>query len=293
VDKDFSVSVDVQLVELPVSVVDKDGHPVSGLQKSHFEVFENGVLQNISIFKREDVPLSVGLVIDNSGSMSNKRGRVRTAALAFVSESNPEDETFVVSFSHEAFLEQDFTRSLQELARALRGFNSRGATALSDALYLSANHVSRGRKDKKALVVISDGEDNNSEYTLERALSKVRTTQATVYAVGLLDQYDRRGGGLFGRSPAGKAKDVLQKLASITGGKAYFPKSLTEIESICRQIARDLRNQYTLGYTPSNKQLDGSWRKIKVRLNPPKGFPKVTVRAKEGYYAPSPQQASR
>jgi Ca-activated chloride channel homolog len=290
-DKTFAVSVDVQLVELPVSVLDKDGHPVSGLQKTHFKVYENGVLQEISLFKREDIPLSVGLVIDSSGSMSNKRDKVRSAALAFASESNPEDETFVVTFNNDAYLEQDFTRSVQDLARALRRLGSRGATALYDAMYLSADHVRRGSKDKKVLLVISDGEDNRSQFSLERVLAKMRATQATVYTIGLLDQNDRRGG-LFKKSPSAKAKQILQQVAAMSGGRAYFPKSIDEIVVLCRQIARDLRNQYTLGYTPSNAKTDGSWRRITVRLDPPKGLPRVTLRAKEGYYAPLPQQTS-
>jgi VWFA-related protein len=290
-DEDFSLGVDVQFVELPVSVLDRDGHPVSGLQKTHFQVFENGVLQEISLFKHEDVPLSMGLVIDTSGSMNNKRDRVRSAALAFVSESNPEDESFIVTFGTDAYLEQDFTRSIQTLARALRRMTSRGPTALYDALYLSADHLRKGQRDKKALLVISDGEDNNSKYTLDRVLARIRGTQTAVYAIGLLDQNDRRGG-LFRKSPTEKAKDVLQRLATMTGGRAYFPKSLDEVVVLCRQVARDLRNQYTLGYKPTNASLDGSWRKITVRLNPPKGMPRVTVRAKEGYYAPRPQQTT-
>ncbi len=248
-DKSYTMSVDVQLVQLPVSVLNKDGHPVTGLQKDHFQVFEDGVLQEISLFKHEDVPVSVGLVIDNSGSMRNKRESVNSAALTFAKESNPEDESFIVNFDDSAYLEQDFTSSINDLVKALGHLDTRGETALYDALYLSAEHLNEGQKDKKALLLIT-------------------------------------GGGLFSKPPSKRAREVLEKFAETTGGRAYFPKSVDEIEGLCRRIAHDLRNHYTLGYTPSNRKLDGSWRMTTIRLNPPKTVSKVTVRVKEGYYAP-------
>jgi Ca-activated chloride channel homolog len=280
-DKDFSVSVDVQLVQLPVSVLDKDGRPINGLGKNDFEVFEDGVSQEISFFKHEDVPLSMGLVIDNSGSMHNKRERVNDAALSFVRESNPEDEAFIVNFDDAAYLEQDFTNKMDDLIRALGFLDTRGETALYDALYLSAVHVTEGKKDKKALLVITDGEDNRSKYSLDKVLAKLRELKVTVYAIGLLEEEDARG-----KSTLKKARDVLQKFADTTGGQAFFPKSVDQIGELCHRIAHDLRNQYTLGYTPSNQKLDGSWRKITVRLNSFRSPSRVTVRAKEGYYAP-------
>jgi Ca-activated chloride channel homolog len=284
-DKNYTVNVDVQLVQLPVSVLDKDGHPVNGLHKDYFQVFEDGVLQEISLFKHEDVPLSVGLVIDNSGSMRNKRERVNTAALTFARQSNPEDETFIVNFDDAAYLEQEFTSSIDDLVKALSSLDTRGETAVYDALYLSAEHLKEGKKDKKALLLITDGEDNRSEYSLERVLAKLRESKASVYVIGLLEENDSRGGA-FGGSPSKKAREVLRRFAETTGGGAYFPQSVDEVEGLCRRIAHDLRTQYTLGYTPSNRKLDGSWRKITVRLNAPKTISKVTVRAKEGYYGP-------
>jgi Ca-activated chloride channel family protein len=284
-DKDYTLSVDVQLVQLPVSVLDKDGVPVSGLSKRDFRVFEDGVLQEISLFKHEDVPLSLGLVIDNSGSMHNKRTRVNSAALTFVGESNPEDETFIVNFNNEAYLEQDFTSSIGDLFVALKNLDTRGETALYDALYLSAEHLKDGRKDKKALLLISDGEDNSSKYGFGKALEKLRSSKATVYAIGLLDENDNRGR-LFKKPPSNKAKEVLERFAVSTGGRAYFPKSLGQVEEICKRIARDLRSQYTVGYNPTNRKLDGSWRNVTVRVNPPKNVPRITATTKDGYYAP-------
>jgi len=286
-DKSFTVSVDVQLVQLPVSVVDKGGHPVAGLQRDHFQVFEDGVQQEISLFKHEDIPLSVGLVIDNSGSMRNKREGVNSAALTFVKESNPDDETFIVNFDDAAYLEQDFTSNIDDLVTVLSHLDTRGQTALYDAVYLSAEYLNSGRKDKKALLLISDGEDNTTKYSLERVLGKLRESKATVYAIGLLDENNVRGGWLS-NSPANKAKTVLEKFSEMTGGRAYFPKSVDEVGGLCYQIAHDLRNHYTLGYTPTNKKQDGTWRKITVRLNPPKSVVRPVVRAKEGYYAPKP-----
>lgn len=284
-DKSYTMSVDVQLVQLPVSVLNKDGHPVTGLQKDHFQVFEDGVLQEISLFKHEDVPVSVGLVIDNSGSMRNKRESVNSAALTFAKESNPEDESFIVNFDDSAYLEQDFTSSINDLVKALGHLDTRGETALYDALYLSAEHLNEGQKDKKALLLITDGEDNMSKYSLEKVLVKLRQSKATVYVIGLLEENDARGG-LFSKPPSKRAREVLEKFAETTGGRAYFPKSVDEIEGLCRRIAHDLRNHYTLGYTPSNRKLDGSWRMTTIRLNPPKTVSKVTVRVKQGYYAP-------
>jgi Ca-activated chloride channel homolog len=291
-DDDFVIAVDVELVQLPVSVLDKNNQMVDGLLQEHFQVYENNVLQKIKLFKHEDIPLSVGLVIDNSGSMRNKRERVNTAALGFARESNPDDETFIVNFDDSAYLEQDFTGSIGDLVDALDNIDTRGETAFNDAVYLSLDHVKDGKRDKKALLVISDGEDNVSKYGFNKVLEHARETKdVTIYAIGLLEENDQRGG-LFKKPPSKKAKDSLMQLAEMTGGQAYFPKSIDEVEELCKKIATDLRNQYTIGYTPSNDRLDGSWREIKVKVNPPSNVSKVTVRTKQGYYAPSSEPAS-
>jgi VWFA-related protein len=290
-NNDFTLSVDVELVQLPISVLDKDGRPVDGLTKDHFQVFEDNMLQEIKLFKHEDIPLSLGLVIDNSGSMRNKRERVNSSALSFVRESNPEDETFIVNFDDAAYLEQDFTGSIGDLIDALDNLDTRGETALYDAIYLSVDHVKKGKMDKKAILLISDGEDNVSKYGFNKVFEALRESKVTLYAIGLLEENDQRGG-LFKKPPSKKAKENLQKFAEITGGQAYFPKSLDEVDDLVKDIAHDLRNHYTVGYTPSNRKLDGTWREVRVKVNPPKNVSKVTVRTKQGYYAPQPQPVS-
>jgi Ca-activated chloride channel homolog len=284
-NQDFTLSVDVELVQLPISVLDAKGRPVDGLTKDNFQIFEDNALQQIKLFQHEDIPLSLGLVIDNSGSMRNKRERVNSAALSFVRESNPDDETFIVNFDDSAYLEQDFTGSIGDLIDALDNLDTRGETALYDAVYLSADHVKAGKKDKKAILLISDGEDNVSKYGFNKVVEALRESKVTLYAIGLLEENDQRGG-LFKKPPSKKAKESLEKFAEITGGQAYFPKSLDEVEELVKDIAHDLRNHYTIGYTPTNRKLDGSWREVRVKVNPPKNVAKVTVRSKQGYYAP-------
>ena len=231
-------------------------------------------------------------MIDNSGSMRNKRERVSSAALTFVRESNPEDETFIVAFDDSAYLEQDFTRSIGNLMDALDNMDTRGETAFNDAVFLSLEHVEgEGRMDKKALLVITDGEDNKSDYEFREVLDKLQGVDVTVYAIGLLEQNDQRGG-LFRKSPSQKARKALEEIAEATGGKAFFPESLSEVEDLCRQIAQDLRNHYTIGYNPSNKAFDGTYRTVEVKVNAPRGFPKIEVRTKPGYTAPTGKPVS-
>ena len=286
-DKPYSLAVDVELVELPVSVIDKDGRPVDGLQGDDFQVFEDKVQQQISLFKHEDIPLSVGLVIDNSASMRNKRERVNGAALTYARESNPDDQTFIISFDDEAYLEQDFTGSIGELVNALDNLSPRGQTALYDAVYLSAGHVVKGQHEKKVVLLISDGDDTASKYDFNKVVQALKQSRVTLYAVGLLEEGDS-GGGFFRRSPGKKAKDALQEFAEVTGGHAYFPKSIDEVEDLCRRIAHEIRNQYTLGYSSSNPKRDGAWRDVSVKVNPPSKVKIAEVRSKPGYYAVAP-----
>ena len=277
--------VDVDLVTLPVSIVDGDGDPVMGLQREHFRVFEDGVEQEITRFAQEDEPISVGLVIDTSGSMRAKRERVAGSALVFVSESNPEDETFIVTFNDQAVLEQGFTRSVGNLVDTLDNLDARGETALNDAVWVSLDEVEeRGRMDKKTLLVITDGEDSSSRYGINPLMDRLRETDATVYIVGLLELNDDRGG-LFRRSPSSRARRALRDMAEASGGKAYFPETLDEIEDVCRRIAADLRNHYTIGYNSTNETLDGAWREVEVEVNAPRGFPRLDVSTKPGYRA--------
>src|SRR5438105_11867253 len=225
-NQDFTLSVDVELVQLPISVLDTKGRPVDGLTKDQFQIFEDNALQEIKLFVHEDVPISLGLVIDNSGSMRNKRERVNSAALSFVRESNPEDESFIVNFDDSAYLEQDFTSSIGDLMDALDNLDTRGETALYDAIYLSVDKVIKdGKRDSKALLLVTDGEDNTSKYKFEEALRQLKESKVTLYAIGLLEENDQRGG-LFKPAPSKKAKDALIQLAESTGGVAYFPKSV-------------------------------------------------------------------
>jgi Ca-activated chloride channel family protein len=284
-DSPFSIKVEALEVQLPVSVHDKDGRPFPGLTRDHFQVFEDKVQQQIKTFKHEDIPLSLGLVIDNSGSMRNKRERVNSAALSFVRESNPEDETFIVNFDDAAYLEQDFTGSIGDLIDALDNVDARGETALYDAVYLATEHVKEGRKDKKVLLLISDGEDSGaSKYGVNKVMEALRQSKVTLYIIGLLEENDQRGG-LFRKAPSKKAKEELIKMADVTGGQAHFPKTLDEVDQLVKTIAHDLRNHYNISYVPSNLSLDGKYRQISVKLIPPKNAPKLTLRAKEGYYA--------
>src|SRR5881396_2153324 len=204
-DKGYTLSVETLEVQLPISVLDREGRPVNGLTKENFQIFEDKVPQTIKAFRHEDIPISLGLVIDNSGSMRNKRERVNSSALAFVRESNPEDESFIVNFDDSAYLEQDFTSSIGDLIDALENIDARGETALYDALYLAAEKVTKdGKKDKKTILLITDGEDNASKYGINKVIEALRQAKITVYAVGLLEENDQRGG-LFKKPPSKKA----------------------------------------------------------------------------------------
>jgi VWFA-related protein len=286
-DDNFTLNVNVRLVQLPVSVTSREGKSLDNLPQSSFQVYEDNVLQEITLFKHEDIPISLGLVIDNSGSMRNKRQRVNSAALSFVRESNPDDQTFIVDFDDETILRQDFTGNIDDLVRALRDIHTQGETALNDAVYVSIDHLKKGTRDKKALLIVSDGEDNKSKYGLNKLLDHIRESRdVSIYAIGLLEENDFRGG-LFGKSPSKKARENLKKIAELSGGEAYFPKSVEEVSSICVKIARDLRNQYTLGYSPKNTKNDGGYRTVRVNVTPPPGTTKLNVRTKPGYTAPT------
>ncbi len=282
----YKISVDTTLIQIPVSIHDKDGRPVNTFKKDQFQVFEDKIQQEIKLFVHEDVPLSLGLVIDNSGSMRNKRERVNGAALSFVRESNPEDESFIVNFDDSAYLEQDFTSSIGDLMDALDNLDTRGETALYDAVFLSVDKVMKeGRRDTKALLLISDGEDNTSKYKYEEVLKRLKEANVTLYAIGLLEEGETHG--LFQKDPTKRAKQVLNTFAEATGGVAYFPKSVDEVEELCKQIARDLRNRYTVGYAPTNGKLDGSLRRVDVVVNASKTA-RLAVRWKTTYFAPKP-----
>ncbi len=284
------IKSNVDLVVLHTSVLDARGHVVTDLPKDSFRVFENKVEQELSIFKREDIPVTVGLVIDNSGSMREKREKVNAAALTFVKTSNPRDEVFVVNFNDDYYLdlEKDFTNNIDELKEALERIDSRGSTALYDAVIGSLDHLKKGSRDKKVLLVVSDGEDTasrgGSKQALQRAMLEAQKSEAVIYTIGLL--------GTEKKSDARRAREALKQLSGATGGQAFFPEGLEDVEPICSAIAHDIRNQYTLAYYPTNAARDGSFRAVQVTVNPPRGRSgKYTVRHRTGYFAPKDSNA--
>ena len=268
---------DTRLVVLHATVVDKNGNLVTNLPQTAFQVYEDGVQQQIKTFKREDIPVSLGLIIDNSGSMRDKRQKVETAALTLVKASNRQDEVFVVNYNDEAFLDtrKDFTNDMKELEEALTKIDSRGGTAMRDALRMSIDHVKeKGKKDKRALLVVTDGNDNASIVTLENLVKSAQQSEVIIYAIGLLSEEDKR--------EAKRAKRALDALAEATGGQSYYPKDMNDVEKIAQQVAHDIRNQYTIAYSPLKQELDGTYRQIKVEVNGPN---RPQVRTRSGYYA--------
>ncbi len=273
----------MNLVVLRVAVLDERGKFVPGLMRDDFKVIENKVEQQLSVFKQEDVPVSVGLVIDNSGSMRDKRPQVNAAALTFVKTSNPNDEAFVVNFNDDFYLDtvHDFTNDLGELKDALERIDARGSTALYDAVIGSLDHLKKGNKDKKVLLVITDGMDDASRRTLANALEEAQRSDALIYAIGLFSDEDLK----HNRTEMKKARKALTDLADATGGLAFFPETVDDTEAICQQIAHDIRNQYTLGYYSTNAAQDGTFRSVQVVLNSPRSLGKLSVRTRNGYYA--------
>ncbi|MGA2725483.1 MAG: VWA domain-containing protein [Bryobacteraceae bacterium] len=269
--------MDVNLVVLHAIVRDRKGGLASGLPKENFHVFENGAPQEVRVFQHEDVPVAVGLIVDNSGSMGPKRKDVTAAALAFVRSSNPRDEMFVVNFNERVSFglpdTQLFSASAAELERALNGVRANGKTALYDAIDDGLAHLRQATPDKKVLIVISDGGDNASRHTLGQVLEGVERSDAIVYTVGLFDEFDA------GRNPA-----VLRRIARATGGEAFLPEETSRVVPICERIAQDIRNQYTVGYMPSNRKLDNSYRTISVTATGQHGE-KLLVRTRAGYIA--------
>ncbi len=280
------IKVDVNLVVLHTTVLDDRGNFVEGLTQENFRAFEDKVEQKLSIFKREDVPVSMGLVIDNSGSMRDKRPRVNEAALTLVQNSNPQDEAFVVNFNDDFYLDldKDFSSSVPELKEALERIDARGSTALYDAIIGSLDHLKKGRKEKKVLLIVTDGEDNTSRNSLEKTLREIQKTDTVIYAIGLLGSESKKS--------AKSARKALLSISQASGGLAYFPENVEDVHNICQQVAHDIRHQYTLAYYPSNSARDGSFRAVHVDVIPPRGKGKLVARTRNGYYAPNPLSAA-
>jgi Ca-activated chloride channel homolog len=277
----FVFHADVQEVLLHATVIDDKQRMITNLDKGAFTVFEDGKLQVIKSFRHEDVPISLGIVIDNSGSMREKRAKVNKAALNLVRASNPQDEVFVVNFSDEYFLDQPFTSKINLLQSALEKYETRGGTALYDAVVASADELKKHSKlQKKILFVVTDGEDDASRESLEQAVRRLQEENGpTVYAIGLLGEERQR-----------RAKRALETISERTGGIAFFPRTLDEVDAISSAVARDIRNQYTIGYRPATPKTMGGYRAIRVDARAP-GHGKLTVRTRSGYYAGQEQAA--
>ncbi len=266
---------DTRLVLLHTSVVDKSGKLITNIPQSAFKIFEDGVEQPIKLFRREDVPVSMGIIVDNSGSMSSKRAKVAAAALELVKQSNPEDEVFIVNFNDDAHIDQTLTNDTRKLQSALARMQASGGTAMRDAISKSIEYVKgNGKKDKKVLVVVTDGNDNSSDISLENLLRQAHNSEVLIYSVGLLNEEEA--------GEARSAKRALKALSEASGGLDYYPKSLSDIQEITPRVAHEIRSQYILGYTSSNQNFDGSFRQIKVTVT---GFGRPTVRTRNGYYA--------
>jgi Ca-activated chloride channel family protein len=274
---------DTRLVVLHATVVDKNGKFIGNLPQSAFKVFENGKEQQIKIFKREDVPVSMGILIDDSGSMRDKRAKVAAASMGLVKASNPNDETFVVNFNDIAYLDVPFTNDPSKMEEGLSRIDSRGGTAMRDAIGMSIDYTkSKGKKDKKVLFIVTDGNDTASNETLERTVQRVRQSEVLIYAIALLNEEEAR--------EAKKAQRALRALTDATGGQVYYPKELAEVEPLALRVAQEIRNQYIIAYSPAIQELDGSFRQIKVTVNGP-GRPQV--RTRNGYFATPGQDSKR
>lgn len=273
---------DAQLVVLHASVADNKGRLLTNLPKTAFHVFEDKVEQTIKTFRREDVPVSLGLIIDNSGSMRDKRKKVEAAALAMVKASNPHDEVTIINFNDEAYQDVLFTSDIKKMEEGLTRIDSKGGTAMRDAISVTIDYMrEKSKHDKKVIVVVTDGDDNASSLTLEKLVQKAHQSGILLYMIGLLSEEEKR--------EAKRAKRALETLAAESGGSATFPKELTDVEKTTLQIAGEIRNQYIITYSPTNQSLDGGFRRVSVNVSGPNH---PIVRTRTGYYA-TPDQGKR
>jgi Ca-activated chloride channel homolog len=283
-NRDEVFNIDTDLVLLDVTVTDQNNTPVMNLKKEDFLVYEDKVKQTVDNVSREEVPVSFGLVIDTSGSMRTKLQTVSDASVSLIKQMRVDDEAFVASFKAEPELVQDFTADRRELEDAISELYTSGGTALLDAIIATADYAQeKGKRRRKALVVISDGLEKNSSVKEKEVMEAIKEDEVQVYLVGFIDE-DMEEKSLFGKSPAKKAKELLSRIADDSGGRAYFPKDISEIPAIAAQIAKDLRTQYVVSYYPSNDKRDGTFRNIQVSVNS-QGSRKLIARTRRGYYA--------
>ena len=275
-DPGLTFQAETKEVVLHTAVLDRSEHFVTNLPRSAFKVYEEDVLQKLKYFRREDVPVSLGILVDNSGSMRDKRRQVNTAAVDFVKSSNPKDEAFIVNFNDEGFLDSPFTSDVPRLQDALQRIDARGGTALYDAVGMSLDYLKEKAKwDKRVLLIVTDGEDNASMLDLEKLVRRLQEGETVIYAVGLLSEEDSRS--------AKRATRALRNIVRATGGAAFFPKSVDEVHDIAQKVAEDIRSQYILAYTPAAPAAGATFRRVRVVLSDRSGK-KLQVRHRPGYY---------
>jgi Ca-activated chloride channel family protein len=279
--RDARLRIDVNLVQVPVSVTDPMNRLVTGLEKENFELYDNNIGQTIKYFSSEDAPLTIGIIFDLSGSMSSKFVRARKALTEFLRTCNPQDEFFVVGFNDRPAVIVDYTSDPDDVEARMVMLKPENRTALIDAVYLGVDHLRQAKYDRKALLIISDGGDNRSRYTEGELQRVVRESDVQIYAIGIFDSYAPTTEEQLG-------PELLKDICEMTGGRRFDVGSdIGDLEDIATRISAELRNQYVLGYTPSDPKRDGNWRKLRVKLLPPPGLPLLTVHFRQGYYAPS------
>jgi Ca-activated chloride channel family protein len=274
------LKVDVDLVLVPVTITDPMNRLVTGLEKDNFQLFEGNAPQQIKSFSSEDAPVSLGVIFDSSGSMSSKMDRAKDAVIEFFKTANPQDEFFMITFSDEPEAVTDFTNSVDEIQNKLVFAVPRRRTALLDAIYMGVSKMRQAKYAKKALLIISDGGDNHSRYTENEIKSVVKEADVMVYAIGIYDRF-------FASTEERLGPELLSEITELTGGRAFTIDNPNDLGDVATKIGVELRNQYVLGYRPTRNTRDGKWRKIKVKLLPPKGLPPLRVYARTGYYAPA------
>ena len=277
------LKVDVDLALVNVTVTDPYNRLVTGLETDNFRVFEDNIEQEVVTFSAEDVPISIGVIFDLSGSMNNKVSKAREAAIQFFKTANPQDEFFLVSFNERAELTSSFTNSVEDLQSRMLLTSAKGRTALLDAIYLGLSQMRGARNAKRALLILSDGGDNHSRYNESDIKRLVKEADTQLYAIGIFDPLGYRT-----RTPEElNGPSLLGEVTEMTGGRVFSVENLNDLPDIASKIGMELRNQYVLGYRPSNKAHDARWRKVKIKLRAPRGLPPLSVYSKTGYYAPS------
>ena len=280
VENDGEVKIQVDLVTLTLTVTDLYGRYVSGLTKDAFTIIDENEEQEITFFSDADAPVSIGILFDVSGSMSGEKiAKARNALERFINTSHPRDEYFLIAFNSRAQLLMDRTRDGEAVLQKLTLVEPRKNTALYDACYLGVERVTRGTYPKKALLIISDGQDNSSRYNFKEVRRLMKESDVVIYSVGIMDGRDS------GSTEGMQGQAFLDELSSVTGGKSFYPQTNVELDEIFERIALELRHQYSIGYTPKDFQPDGKWHRVKVKVKPPRGLPRLTVRGREGYYA--------